>query len=128
MPVVPSCHDTRPSSLPHPIVTLGQRDSIATGKPLSLLWSPSPTPNPAMTPKFYHDTGPSNLCRDREFSATTEEIWAVCRDRSSALSCPLTLGRVRGSRSRACTRACRARCCALCRDARDRSQHKAENE
>ena len=42
---------------------------------------PVPALNPFVTQKFYRDTGPRNLCHDREFSVVTEEPWAVCRDR-----------------------------------------------
>ena len=59
-------HDTRPKGLCHDRENLCHDPS-----------HPVPTPNPVATPKFCHDTGPGNLCRNREFSVVTKELWAV---------------------------------------------------
>ena len=75
---------------------------------------PVPTPNPVATPKFYRNTGPSNLCRDREFSFVTEELWAVCSDEdflSRQVFCLVTVAR-RISVARAHTRMLCALLCA----------------
>ena len=74
---------------------------------------PVPAPNPVATPKFSRNTRPSNLCRDREFSIATEELWAFCRNRDFLSRQAFYLVTPACTRSLASTRACRAHCSAI---------------
>ena len=84
------CRDTRPSK-----GTLSQQGNLYRDPSHQI-----PTPNPISTPKFFRDTGPSNLCRNRG-------AMVVCRDKDF-----LSLIRP-NTRTRSCASTCahRAHCC-----------------
>ena len=72
-----SCHDTDHGCDTRSTGFCRNRENLCRD-----LSHPVPAINLVATLRFYRDTGPSNLCRDREFSIATEELWVICHDKN----------------------------------------------